>query len=564
MIPNTLLLLAAYATPILGAAISLPSVTLNTNQVITGITEGNVETFKGIPFAEPPLGNLRFKKPADYTGSYQGLAASDYKPGCMGIDPSKIISSLDNIVNFSQILPDFAKTPFYDFLHGSLTTSEDCLYVNVLRPVGTKPTDKLPVMAWIYGGAFLWGTTGQYPGNGYVEQSVAMGQPVVFVSIAYRLGPYGFMGGDALAEEGSTNAGLHDQRKGLEWIQDHIAEFGGDPDNVMLFGESAGAMSVAHQLIAYGGDNSYKSGHLFHSAILQSGGPLPLQNTTSRSPQVEFERFSDKCGCSGLGNEETLACIRSKDVSVLSAAENSYGPEDLYGLLYMFLGYTPRPDGDIIPDDAYTLYQQNKVAQVPLISGSMEDEGTLFAFTCFNSTTTADVKKWMKYILNEAADSSINNILSLYSALPSEGAPYRTGLLNALTLQYKRIASILTDLLFSGPRRTVMENSVQKRWSYFATHFHDLVPFLGTFHGSDLIFQWYVDNIGPHLAFRNYFIAFANHKDPNVGSTLTYWDAYTNDNKNSLEITLVNQVMGSDDFRTDSVNYFMTQPDLRG
>lgn len=518
---------------------------------------------RAFPFADAPLGDLRFKKPVPYSGTYQGLAANDYQKGCKSLDPAKIITAIDDIVDLGKIIPDLTKTPLYDTVQGSISTSEDCLYLNVLRPAGTTAADKLPVMAWIYGGAFLWGTTGQYPGNNYVAESVAMGQPVVFVSISYRLGPYGFLGGDAISEEGNTNAGLRDQRLGLEWIQEHIADFGGDPGNVMIFGESAGAMSVAHQLIYNAGDNSYKDGQLFHSAVLQSGGPLPLQSTTSRSPQAEYERFAEKCGCAGLGKSETLACLRSKDVSVLSAAENSYGADDLFGLLYEFLGFTPRPDGDIIPDDAYTLYQNNKVAPVPLIAGSLQDEGTLFAFTAYNATTTNDVRKWLSYILNKASPESINNIIAQYSALPSAGAPFDTGVLNILSLQYKRIAAIFTDLLFVAPRRTIIQNSQQKVWAYYGTFLHNLVPYLGTFHGSDLLYQWYLP-LGPYKAFRRYFISFANHKDPNYGTQLSPWPQYSNSDKKILNISPIDLHSTTDNYRSDSVSYLMSKNDIRG
>lgn len=564
MLFKTLALTATYASTVLSAVIPLPTAVVNSNQIITGITEKDVETFKGIPFAAPPLGDLRFKKPADYTGTYQGLAASDFRGACMQLNPEKLLTVLNNVIQIGSLIPNYIQSPLYDLVQGSIAMSEDCLYLNIYRPKGTKPTDKLPVMAWIYGGAFLFGSTATYPGSKYVQESVAMGQPVVFVSISYRLGPYGFLGGSALKSEGNTNAGLHDQRKALEWIQDHIADFGGDPTKVMIFGESAGAMSVAHQLAAYGGNNLYNGNPLFTSAILQSGGPLPFADVESSNPDKEYTRFVSKCGCSGLADAATLTCLRSKSSDVLADAFNSYPLAELYGILPMFLGYGPRPDGDILPDSAYNLYNQNKVAQVPLISGNMEDEGTMFAFTMFNSSTTADVKKWLKYVMPTASDTSLNNVLTYYTSSITAGAPFRTGLLNALTPQFKRIGALLNDLLFTAPRRTVMQNSTQKRYNYLATHLHNIVPVLGTFHASDVLFQYFIDNTAPSNAFRRYFVSFANNHDPNIGTNLATWNPYTTSDKNTLEITLLTQFMRKDDYRTESTNYFMTTSDLVG
>lgn len=543
--------------------LSIPQAILNQNQVISGVLEGSVETFKGIPFADPPIGNLRFKHPTDFSGSYQGLKANDFKPACMQLNPGGVFTLLDNLIGIGKLIPSDIRGPLYDIAQGTFGMSEDCLYLNVFRPKGTKSTDKLPVMAWIYGGGFLIGSTATYPGNFYIKESVDMGQPVIFVSIAYRTGPYGFLGGDAATDEGSTNSGLHDQRKALEWIQDNIANFGGDPSRVMLFGESAGAMSVAHQMVAYGGDNTYKGNKLFTSAILQSGGPLPYYNTESVGPESAYDRFVKYAGCSSSNKgADTLACLRGKSGDVLAAAQNSYDFNDLYGILPEFLGFGPRPDGDIIPESSFNLFKSGKVAQVPFITGNMEDEGTIFAPVALNATTTADVRKWLQYIFNGASDKSIENVLNGYSSNPIYGAPFRTLLLNAITPQFKRMAAIFTDILFQSPRRVMLENSNQKRWTYLSNQLH-VVPVIGTFHGSDLIFQYFL-SLGPYQAYRRYFVAFANNHDPNVGSGLTNWKEYTNEGKDMLEIQYFLNTMRKDDFRRDSIQYFQDNGELLG
>nr|ABI13535.1 lipase [Geotrichum candidum] len=555
----------AAAVNVVGVLAQAPTAVLNDNEVITGVLEGQVDTFKGIPFADPPVADLRFKHPQSFTGSYQGLQAKDFSSACMQIDPYNSLTILDNVLNLGKIIPEDFRGPIYDMAKGTVSMSEDCLYLNVFRPAGTKPSDKLPVMVWIYGGAFIYGSSAAYPGNGYVKESVKMGQPVVFVSINYRTGPFGFLGGDGITAEGNTNSGLHDQRKGLEWVSDNIANFGGDPDKVMIFGESAGAMSVGHQLIAYGGDNTYNGKPLFHSAILQSGGPLPYYDSTSVGPEKAYNRFAEYAGCDTTASDvDILQCLRSKSSQVLHDAQNSYDLKDLFGLLPEFLGFGPRPDGDILPGSAFELYRSGRYAKVPYITGNQEDEGTVLAPVALNATTTPHVKKWLQYIFNQASDSSIERVLELYPQTLSEGSPFRTGILNALTPQFKRVAAILSDLLFQSPRR-IMLNATKdvNRWTYISTHLHNLVPFLGTFHGNELVIQFNV-NVGPADSYLRYFISFANHHDPNVGTNLLTWNKYTDEGKEMLEIKMFDNSMRTDDFRIEGISNFESDVNLYG
>lgn len=560
---NLLLLATAFAGGASAAALPVPTVAVQGSQIVSGVLEGNVETFKGIPFAEPPVADLRFKKPVKYSGTYSGLKANDYKGACMQINPAGLWTVLDNLVGLTTLLPGFAQTAIYDFAKGSVSMSEDCLYLNVFRPKGTKPTDKLPVMAWIYGGGFLIGSSGTYNGGKFIDESVAMGQPVVFVSINYRLGPFGFLGGSGPASEGNTNVGLHDQREGLKWIQDHIADFGGDPSKVMLFGESAGAMSVGHQLVAFGGDNTYNGKPLFTSAIMQSGGVLTANDVKSAAPQREYAKFVNAAGCGGQGSDAaTMACLRSRPVSQLVQGFNSYGLEDLYGIVTQFLGYCPRPDGGILPDDTFTLVRQNKIAQVPFITGTNEDDGSIFGLLGLNITFSSQVKEWTKFMIPTASSATVDTVLQKYPQDITKGCPYRRGLLDAITLQYKRLASVFNDILFKGPSRFMLQNSNQKRWNFQSSAFHNILPVVGTFHASDVLFQYFLD-IGPAKLYRRYWIAFANHGDPNQGSGLPNWKQYTTSGKEMLGIDLTGGSMITDNTREDAMNFLITQKEVR-
>jgi carboxylesterase type B len=133
--------------------------------------------------------------------------------------------------------------------------SEDCLYLNVIRPANLKATANIPVAVWIHGGGLFQGGASdmRYNLSFIVEQSVALGKPIIGVSFNYRLAALGFLIGEEVLKEGATNLGFRDQRLALHWIQENIKAFGGDPDKVTLFGESSGAESIAAQVFAYNG-----------------------------------------------------------------------------------------------------------------------------------------------------------------------------------------------------------------------------------------------------------------------------------------------------------------------
>lgn len=204
------------------------------------------DAFLGIPYAQPPLGDLRFRWPQSINSSFDGTRdASAYGYSCMQY-------------------------------HSTFNISEDCLTLNVIRPSGnhTKP---LPVLVWIYGGGLYAGSTAdpQYNLSGIVRVSQDLGQPVIAVDMNYRLGMWGFLQTPGLVAEGSSNAGLMDQRLALRWIQENIAAFGGDPSRVVVWGESAGAQSIAYHLFSYDG----RDDGLYRGAIMESGGPTGMENS---------------------------------------------------------------------------------------------------------------------------------------------------------------------------------------------------------------------------------------------------------------------------------------------
>lgn len=189
-----------------------------------------VETFNGIPFAQPPVGNLRLKPPQPLTSAVGQVDGTQIPKAC-----PQFFFSLDPANFPTDVLGRLLNTPLFQTITNA---GEDCLTINVQRPAGTKPGDKLPVLFWIFGGGFELGSTLMYDGTSLVTDSVKQGKPVIFVAVNYRVGGFGFMPGKDILNDGSANLGLLDQRLGLKWVADNIAAFGGDPDKVTIWGES--------------------------------------------------------------------------------------------------------------------------------------------------------------------------------------------------------------------------------------------------------------------------------------------------------------------------------------
>lgn len=222
-----------------------------------GSAGGFVENFKGIPFAQPPVGNNRLRPPValDPGRPLGNVDATTLLPKQC---PQFLLGEDIQIPNVPGVAADVLETVVDSPLlkNNIIGGQEDCLTVNVQRPAGTKEDDKLPVMLWIFGGGFELGSTAMYDGSNVVARSVELGKPVVFAAVNYRVGGFGFLAGKEVLAEGSANLGLLDQRLGMQWVADNIAAFGGDPEKVTLWGESAGAISIFDQLIANNGETS--------------------------------------------------------------------------------------------------------------------------------------------------------------------------------------------------------------------------------------------------------------------------------------------------------------------
>ena len=284
-----------------------------------------VRVFKGIPFAAPPVGDLRWrapKAPANWSGVRSG---DKFGPVCM-----------------QRRAPN---------AEGSM--SEDCLYLNVYTGARNARAHE-PVMVWIHGGAFTSGAGSLYDGEALAKKGV------VVVTINYRLGVFGFLAHPELTKESDRNASgnyaLLDQIAALEWVKKNIGAFGGDPKRVTIFGESAGSWSVNYLMatpLAKG---------LFERVIGESGGEFAPTRKLAEAEQAGV-KFAASLGIHGTG-ADSIASLRAKT------------PEELMKVA----GFqsAANVDGWLLPEEVYTIFSQGKQSDVPLLIGSNNDEGTMF------------------------------------------------------------------------------------------------------------------------------------------------------------------------------------------
>ncbi|KAI5285639.1 hypothetical protein KEM54_000409 [Ascosphaera aggregata] len=517
---------------------------------IHGSSAGGVDSFKSIPFAVPPVGKNRLTVPEPIKESLGTIDATSYGAACpqfyfsveydQGLIPTNIIGRLMDCPFFQEILD-------YD---------EDCLTLHIWRPSNVNPDAKLPVLFWIFGGGFEVGASSQYDGTDWVKESIDMGQPIIFVSVSYRVGGFGFLPGKEVKEAGIGNLGLLDQRMGLKWVSDNIHEFGGDPEKVTIWGESAGAISVFEQMLLYGGNHTYNGKPLFRAGIMNSGSLVPAQDVDSPKAQHVFDTVAEEAGCKG--KNDVIDCLRSIDYQTFLDACNSVPSFLSYSSVA--LSYVPRPDGLSLPQSPDKLVESGQFAKVPMIIGDQEDEGTVFSLTQSNITNHEELVDYIHdYYFNSGSRDVMNELVNQYNDTAENGSPFRTGDANNIYPRFKRIAAILGDIVFTLTRRVTLElvksvDSSIKTWSYLSTFYYGL-PVLGTFHGSDII-QVFYGNPPTYAtsAFRQWYISFVNHLDPNKGKDSKYldWPEWSPSNLNMITVAADDASYMTDDFRKEA------------
>ena len=543
--------LAAPASP------GSPTVTISApSATIVGQTGPKVESFNGIPFAQQPTGSLRLKPPQPLESPLGDIDATGIATSC-----PQFFFSTNNTEFPGSVVGELANVPLFQKV---TKAGEDCLSLNIRRPTGTKADDKLPVLVWIFGGGFELGSSTMYDGAPLVTNSIDMDMPIVFVAINYRVGGFGFMPGAEILADGSANLGLLDQRRGLEWVADNIEAFGGDPDKVTIWGESAGSISVFDQMMLHDGDIEYNGSPLFRGAIMNSGSIVPADPVDGDKGQAVYDAVVAHGGCESA--DDTLECLRGLEYTDFLNAANSV--PGLLSYHSVALSYLPRPDGTVFTQSPELAAQKGEYASVPFIVGDQEDEGTLFALFQSNITTTDQLVDYFKELFfYHASTDQLSTLIDTYPDTVEDGSPFRTGTSNNWYPQFKRLAAILGDLTFTLTRRLFLDYAIAAKpdvpaWSYLASYDHG-TPILGTFHGSDLLQVFY--GILPNHASRSihsYYLSFVYDLDPNQrsGKEFPNWPAWA-EKKELMQFFNDRGDLLKDEFRNDTYAFLVENVD---
>ncbi|KAF9871239.1 carboxylesterase family protein [Colletotrichum karsti] len=478
----------------------------------------NLNIWKGIRYAAPPTGPLRWQppQPPSASASNETLAATDFGPIC------------------PQNYPAIPGLPF-------VPGSEDCLYLNVYAPAdGGAAAGGLPVMVWIHGGGYGFGDGRQ----DMAEIINANGNGFIVVVIQYRLGAFGFLASADVKSRGVVNAGLLDQAFALGWVQSFICLFGGDRDRVTIAGESAGASSVMYHALAAGGG----LGTLFFSNGIAASPYLPFQyGFDAAFPTERYRAFAAKAGCAEAG--DVVECLRGKDSMVLQRASANVTSEQTYG----FWAFYPVTDGVYIESLASEQMGRKKVNGERFLVGNNANEGPLFVPP--NIASVDDLTSWLKLEFSNLSSTQIDEILAANpTRTGANDTRFETNGLTGLTAmdvsqagtgQLQRAINIYAESTFVCPSywlSTAFTSPSTSAWHYqysvpFAWHTSDIPAYFGPAtpnQGADLT-----------LAFRRIWGNFVTRSDPSIddevvngalGGGASEWPAWTETGPKQLNL----------------------------
>ena len=500
------------ATPASTAAPAAPARVQTPAGTFVGQDRAGVRSWLGIPYAQPPVGDARWQPPRALPASQAERTTTQPGAACV---QTLSVPGMDQQVR----------------------GAEDCLFLNVYAPTNAQ---KAPVMVWIHGGSFQMGA-----GSDYDLSVLAREQGVVAVSLNYRLGALGFLATPALdtAQGTAGNLGLLDQQLALKWVRDNIAAFGGDAQNVTVFGESAGGMSICAQLASPG------AAGLFDKAIIQSGPCTAPGIMQSRADAYNLgSRFAAAVGC----DPADAACLRAvpADKLVLTRSPNAAFP-----------GAVPFPPvyGDsTVPRAPAEVLRQGQNA-VPLLIGTNLNEGTLFA----------------AFVGDPRRDLNAAEFLGLNAVLNGPNAPRALLAYNSRTsgTRTQAAAASATDSLFACPSSNLARD-ISRFVPVYSYEFRDPnpprpaqlrptvgLPSFGAFHGSEIVsVTGTPSGLGNPSDFtpaqaelsrtmQTYWANFARTGNPN-GAGLPQWAAFTTEQPQVLGLA-PGEVTPVQDFRAE-------------
>ncbi|KAI9736296.1 MAG: hypothetical protein M1834_001182 [Cirrosporium novae-zelandiae] len=389
-----------------------------------------VEAFLGIPYVLPPVGDRRFRHPVPVSPSNETIYATSFGSKCPGAMP-------------------LLKVPAPE--------SEDCLTANVFRPKQYNTKEPLPVAVYIHGGAFNRGSATMHNTASMVGWSES---PFIAVSFNYRIGALGFLPSTVTAKEGILNLGLHDQVVLLEWVRDNIGKFGGDPNQVTLFGLSAGAHSIGHHLMNY-----KPSSPLFHRVIIESGAPTSraVHKYDNKIHEEQFRAFLEEAGCSAVPDDEITSCLRARPYDAITKAS------DVVFRIYNTpprWAFQPVVDGDLLPRRPIDAWEAGIWNKIPIMTGFNTNEGSMYVPSTME--TPAEFSDFFRLLLPAFPESDIQAISNLYPDPSTDASsPYTDTRPIPVGAQYKRVEAAYAQYAYICPVRQT---------AHLATTAHDQPP----------------------------------------------------------------------------------------
>jgi para-nitrobenzyl esterase len=494
--------------------------------MVHGASVAGVRSFLGIPFAATTGGPNRWKPPQPAAAWTTTLNATALGPICPQIDPS---------------------TNAY-----ATTSDENCLSLNVWTPAQQSATP-LPVMVWIFGGAYTFGSGGAAPYSG--DHLVPKGD-VVVVSMNYRVGTLAFFAHSDLAAEDPShstgNYGLMDQQAALKWVQTNIAAFDGDKNNVTVFGESAGANSVCLQLVSPG------SRGLFDKAIIESGLCLTPDKTLGAA-EAEGYRYAQAMGCADTASTTALSCLRQLPATAITSGPAAPPPESPGGFFYQddttTLTFRPIVDGVFLTDQPANLFAAGKQAPVPVLQGTNTSEGVLFHISALGPYTPVTTEADYLAALTRAFGSNAAAIATRYPVADADAgtasAEAGAGAAVVFDSPNDALTQVTADGIFVCQARRLERMLLADGMKTYLYSFNG--PLQGVpiaalagkaFHSSELPYVFgapyllgSVPPAGQPLvdAMEGYWTQFARNGDPNGGANPT-WPVYTTAGDQNLNL----------------------------
>ncbi|KAJ7866069.1 Alpha/Beta hydrolase protein [Mycena olivaceomarginata] len=437
-----------------------------------GLLDGPVAFYGNIRYVEPPLGDLRFRAPAmldENTTATQVLDARGWGPPCIQRPAVVGVGSEGKWPSRLLLL--------------SADADPDCLTLNVWKPTNASAEDGLPVAVYIHGGGFYANTPQGFPLYDWVAQHPG---GIIGVSITYRLNMLGFLGGPVVAADGDLNTGLLDQRAGLEWVQRHIAKFGGDPRNVTIYGESAGGASSKPVP--------------FKRATAQSIGFGP----TNTQDQVNafFTSAAEFIGCPSSGSD-AMPCLRNASLGAIVGAINH-------------IQTAPSPP----------LIAAGKIASdVEFVGGHCTGDGKTFAVgKPEDFKTDDDIRRLVFSRWPGVSNATIDKALALYPEPDAPGSPFQTQWDRAWTMAGEAIFTCMDWYLAEKLSASGVKNVFSYSWNAPDTVIFNATPYRGAAHTSDLYYLF--DGTNTIANAGNTFTPFNTSEAVLSKEAIAYWTSF--------------------------------------